>query len=394
MEEREIDLLDYLRVLLKWWKLILFSFIAACLIAGGISFLLPRWYTARTTVLSPQEQVGGLGSMLLAKVPVGELGIPSVSTPASIYVAILKSRTVCEGVIRKLNLIPVYKAKNLEEAVLTLSRRTRIRISEEGVVQLEVTDRSPQRAADIANTYVEELDRVNTELNVSRARNNRIFIERRLAQNRRDLWAAEEALRRFKEEYKTIALPEQTKAAIEAAAKVKAQIVTAEVELGVMLKTMNPTHPQVLQLQSRINELKKQLAQMEFGGTNPNPEDRVYVPLAQVPSVSLELARLTREVKVQEAIFELLTQEYERAKIQEARDTPTIQVLDRAVPPVKSSKPRRRLIVTVAGTISLFGSVLLAFFLEFLRRSREERRVPREPVRRTRPVDLVKDQSD
>ena len=153
MEEREIDLLDYLRVLLKWRKLILSIFIATCVGVGAISFLLPKWYTAKATVLPPQEQVGGLGSML-AKVPVGGLGISGVPTPASIYVAILKSRTVCEGVIRRLNLIPVYKAKNLEEAVLTLSRRTKIRVSKEGVVQVEVTDGSPRRAADIANAYV------------------------------------------------------------------------------------------------------------------------------------------------------------------------------------------------------------------------------------------------
>ncbi|MFQ6093230.1 MAG: Wzz/FepE/Etk N-terminal domain-containing protein, partial [bacterium] len=162
---RETNIFDYLHVLVKWRKLIVLNFLAVSLLAAGISLILPKWYTATTTILPPEEQTSGIGlPSMLANLPLGGLGIPGVTTPAAIYVAILESRTVREGVIKNLDLMEIYKSKNIEEAVRTLGERTDIEISEEGVVQLKATARTPQRAADIANAHIEELDRKNTEL--------------------------------------------------------------------------------------------------------------------------------------------------------------------------------------------------------------------------------------
>ena len=383
---KDVNIFEYMHVLVKWRKIIVLNFLVVCILAAVVSLILPKWYTATTTVLPPEEQTFGMGlSSMLGDLPLEGFGIPGITTPGIIYVAILESRTVRERVIQKLNLMDIYNSKNMEEAARTLGTRTRIEISEEGVVRLHATARMPQRAASIANAYIEELDRKNTELNVAQARNNRIFIEERLARNKDALRAAEEALRRFQEKYKAISLPEQTAAAIEAAAKVIGEMRALEVKRDVLLATMKPTNPNVVQIQTQIDVLHKQLERMEFGAggklenddvseTDRNSE--IYVPFSEVPTIGLELARLMRQLKIQEVIFELLTSQYEQAKIQEAKDTPTVQVLDHAVPPEKRTKPKRKVIVIVAGICSLFMSTSYAFLKEYL-----------EKIKRTKNTD-------
>jgi tyrosine-protein kinase Etk/Wzc len=190
---------------------------------------------------------------------------------------------------------------------------------------------------------------------------------------------AEEDLRGFQEQYKAISLPEQTAAAIEAAAKVIGEMQTLEVQKDVMLATMKPTNPKVLQLQAQIEAMQKQLDRMAFGSDETRPgstgeesNSQFYVPFSEVPEVGLELARLMRELKIQEVIFELLTQQYEQAKLQEAKDTPTVKILDSAVPPIKKSRPNRRMLVLLAGLFSLVFSILLAFFSEYVRKLRTD----------------------
>jgi uncharacterized protein involved in exopolysaccharide biosynthesis len=220
---------------------------------------------------------------------------------------------------------------------------------------------------------VKELDRVNQETNISQAKNARIFIEERLAQTKKDLTQAEESLRKFQEENKAVSLDEQMRASIEGAADLKAQMVAAEIELNVLRKTMFPSHPQIQGLKSRINEIKKQLDIWEFGNQKEESEEEkiLDVPFSQVPTLSMKFARLVREVKIQSAVFELLTNQYEQYKIQETRDTPTIQVLDKAIPPERRSKPKRAVLVGLAGILSLLTSVVFVFGLEYFKKSEE-----------------------
>ncbi len=385
MPEKETTLLDYAHVLVRWRKTIVINFLIVCILAAVLSFILPKWYTATTSILPPEEEGLGLGlSSMLSSLPVSGLGgLAGMTTPGAIYVAILESRTVREGVVRTLDLMKDFRSKNMEEAIGKLSKRTNIDLSEEGIVTLKVTARTPQQAAQIANTYIAELNKKNTDLSVAQARNNRIFVEGRLSENEEDLHKAEEDLRRFQEQHKAISLPEQTAAAIEAAALVMGEMQTLEVQRDVLLTTMRPTNPQVFQVQVQIDALRRQLNRMEFGTENAATIDtsrgavrnkEFYVPFSRVPEVGLELARLMREVKIQEVIFELLTQQYEQAKLQEAKDTPTVQVLDSAVPPVKKSRPNRKAIVLMAGALSLVSSIFLAFFAEYARRLKTDSR--------------------
>ena len=379
MKEKEVNLWDYLMVLAKWRRMIGLNFIGVCLLVVLISLFLPKWYTATTSILPPQGEGGGLslpsGLATLASLS-GGLSLPGTATPSDVFAAILKSRSVAERVIRVNGLMKVYKAKDLQEAMRTLHNHSNIDVSPEGIIRIEVTEKDPSLAARVANTLVEALDGVNREKSTSRAKSARIFIEKRLDSTKAELRRAEERLRRFQEVHKAISLSDQTKAAIEKAADLRAEKAVLEIKLGVLRQSMGGTHPQVQRLRTQINEYDKQLRKMEFGGG----EDDFLLPFSQVPSFALELARLARDLKVEEEIFEFLTQQYEQAKIQEKRDTPTVQVLDEAIPPTQKSKPRRTVLVGLAGLLSLFVGVFLAFGLEYMERvssSEESQKISR-----------------
>jgi uncharacterized protein involved in exopolysaccharide biosynthesis len=377
MKSRELGFWDYFAILVKWRRLIVINFVVVCLLAAGLSFLLPKWYKAKATLLPPVEQPSaayGLVSML-SELPFGDLGVPGVSSPSEVFKAILESRSVAEAIVKKWDLMKVYKKKKLEHAVLKLWDHSGVEITEEGIIEISVEERSPELAAKIANAFVEELDRINQMTSVSQAKNTRVFVEGRLKETEENLHEAEEALRLFQEEHKTVSLTDQTAAAIQSAAELKARQVALEVERGVLLKTFSDDHPQVVRLQSEIEELQKQLDQVTLGDIQEphvgqqdqmSGEGNFSIPLSEVPSVGLQLARLTREVEIQVAIFELLTQQHEQAKIQEAKDTPTVQVLDRAAPPELRSRPIRRRIVLFGGGLSIFFSLLLIAWMEYL----------------------------
>ncbi len=379
MKEKEVNLWDYLMVLAKWRRMIGLNFIGVCLLVVLISLFLPKWYTATTSILPPQGEGGGLslpsGLATLASLS-GGLSLPGTATPSDVFAAILKSRSVAERVIRVNGLMKVYKAKDLQEAMRTLHSHSNIDVSPEGIIRIEVTEKDPSLAARVANSLVEALDGVNREKSTSRAKSARIFIEKRLDSTKAELKRAEEKLRRFQEVHKAISLSDQIKAAIEKAADLRAEKAVLEIKLGVLRQSMGGIHPQVQRLRTQINEYDKQLRKMEFGGG----EDDFLLPFSQVPSFALELARLARDLKVEEEIFEFLTQQYEQAKIQEKRDTPTVQVLDEAIPPTQKSKPKRTVLVGLAGLLSLFVGVFLAFGLEYMERvssSEESQKISR-----------------
>jgi capsule polysaccharide export protein KpsE/RkpR len=298
-----------------------------------------------------------------------------MSNESTTYLAILKSRSVREAIIIEYDLIDFYDSENIEWALRDLDDNLDVDLTDEGIIEIAYTDKDPERAAAVVNSLVEKLDRKNTDMSIEQARNTRLFLEERLNRNREDLRAAEENLRRFQETYKAISLPDQVAAAIGEVAKVKSEVVALEVQRNVLQKTMSPASPILMQLENRISELHKQLDKMEFGaetgvgnslGVADN--DELLIPFSRVPSIGIEFARLTRELTIQEAIFQLLTQQYEQAKIQEAKDTPTVQVLDRAVPPLIKSKPIRTLFVLFWGVLTLLVSAVVVFTIEYLAR--------------------------
>jgi tyrosine-protein kinase Etk/Wzc len=361
--------------------------------AAGINsyFLMTKIYESKASILSPREPGGG-GAGLLATLAqpgtaAGQLlgGLVSGGgTSRDVFMAILKSRTMAQDLVDRFKLKEYYGAKYTEAAINGLRGATEVSVSKDWVITIKVEDKDPKLAADIANAYVTNLDRMFGKLGTTDGSRQRAFIEGRLEKTEKPLRQAEEALRRFQEDNKAIVIEERARRGIEAAALVKGQVAAAEVQLEMMRSFATENNPAVVQQKRQIEELKRQVAQMQYGGgmdlpsetRNPNEVRREFqVPLTRLPGMQLELVRLTRELKIQETVFTLLTQQLEMAKVAEARDTPVVQLLDRAVPAERKSKPITILYMAIAGALSLFAGIFLALILDYVERMRKRESV-------------------
>ncbi len=379
----EIDLLDYLNVIVKRRRMILRNIFYAAIGMALLSFILPNSYTAKATLLPPDEgeQQGLRG--LLANSPISMLNLPGVpSSSSDVFAEILKSRSVGEGVLKhqynydgeKKNLFEIFDEDSREKALKKLKNSTTISTNEQGIVEISVEVKDADLAAQIANVYVEELDKVNQEKSFSRAKNSRKYIEEQLKITQENLDKASKLLADFQSKNKAVNLEEQTKVAIERAGAIKGTIMAKEVELQVALQTMKKNNPAMVRLQKELDELRKQIHQLQFGNSaSPVDQKDYFIPFADVPEVGLKYAELFREVKVQETVWELLNQQYYSAKIQEARDTPTVQVLDDAVPPELRTSPKRKLLVLVASFLAMMFSVFWAFVLEYREKVQQDK---------------------
>ena len=324
------------------------------------SFLLPKYYDAKISVL-PDSATGpdlNLGS-LQPVLPM--LGFAPNENKTDLFIQILKSRTVGERIIARFKLKELWGINSEEKALKRLTSLVAMVATREGMILLSFEAKDPQLSAQVANAYIEELDRVNQETNSSRARNARIYISDQLHQTERELKTASRQLADYQLQHKAIALQEQLTTAIEQAGALKGKIIAKRVQLGVMLQTMKAGNPRVMEVKSEIQQLQIQYDRLQFGGEKPLTErHEFYIAFAEAPEVALRLADLMRSVKIKETVFQLLNQQFYQAKIEEAKDTPTIQVLDEAKVPEKKSRPLRMLI---AATGFLIGGLVFTLRL-------------------------------
>ena len=382
VEHEEMTLLDYALVFWRYGWLI----VGICIIASVASFILtirtPKIYESTATLLVSKEGAasGLLGSLAATGLlqQGGGVSIPSLTPNRDLLVSILKSRTLAAAVVEKFRLQAYYRSKYLEDAIKDLRSATQVIASPiSATISVIVADTDPGLAAAIANFYVDELDRVIAQFGTGEAGRQRAFIAEQLARGKKDLDRAEVALRRFQERNRAIVLEAQTGRAIEAAARLKGEIMAAEVQLQVMRTFATEANPELMSLRRRIDEMKRQLAEVQYGdgifrsGGRPQAgrEQRDFtVPFTKLPELGLELVRLTREVKVQETVVNILTQQLEQARIAEAKDLPVVQILDRAVQAERHSRPSLRSNLMLAGIVSLFAGVMLAFLINYVRR--------------------------
>ncbi len=382
--DEDVTLFDYWQVVSRRKKPIIAFCTVMVAATLAVSFMLPKIFESTATLLPQLESNTGLGmglGALLGSSAAGSaaqsLGISlpgAPATPTDIFTAMLKSRIMADEVIRTFNLMERYEKKTMQETRLALENATRIVVSKEKVIKITVEDKDPQLAADIANFYVSHLDRLNQTLSVSKARENRKFIEQRLAETQATLVKVENALKEFQTQNRTVAIEAQSKAMIEATAMIQAQIMAQEVQLQVMGSYLSQDNPEVARVQSSITELRKQLQIMESGkgGKDRMPGDRLRPAITSVPALALEYGRLARDLKVQETLYALLISQYEQAKLTEARDTPTVQVLDPAVPAERKSRPKISLNLLIAGMLSLLIGIFWAFVREALDRRKAQ----------------------
>jgi capsule polysaccharide export protein KpsE/RkpR len=354
----------YLYILIKWRKFLILNFIIITVIGIIIALIYPRWYKATASVVPPKKMdiMSELGSFMREFIPIIG-GIGAGQDPTMTYLAILNSRTAMEKVIHKFNLFQVYEISDssMEDAVKTLRGNTEFIVDENGVLHISVYDRDPVRAAQMANYFVDVLNEINIKLNMEEARNNRIIIEKRYRQNLADLKAAEDTLKKFQEKYGIYYLPEQTKAAISAAAELEAQIKLEEVKLGVLKRQLGEDAPEVKLAELKIDELKKKLMEMKIGEEElKNEQSGLFVPFKDIPELGIAYLRLYRNYEIQNKLLEFIYPLYEQAKLEEQKNVPTILVLDKAVPPERKAKPRRLLIMLI---VYLIGFSIVTLFI-------------------------------
>ena len=330
----------------------------------------PISYKSAVVVLPPEKssQMGGLSSLLggsgdLSNLITGEM----TGGNSQLFIEILKSRTAAEYVIKKHNLIAFYNVDDIYEAVKKLGDNLNIELTKEGIIKLDVVvsthffplfsgDRKFVRklSADLSNSFVEALDIINRNKLSSKAKKAREYIEGQIIITKGLLDSVETRLTSFQKSNKTFSLPDQVKSAIDAAAKIKAEITTTEIELGMVQSNLKDDNRTLIALKSKLEQLREQYNKMEMGS-----EDYL-VSFKEIPQIGKELASLLREVKIQNEVYLLLQQQYYKEKIQENRDMPTVDVLDEAIPPNTASGPRV-IFSSILGGIFVFIATSLIF---------------------------------
>lgn len=365
----EINLMELLLVIVKHNRFIIKLTVFAAVLAVAVSLLLPNIYTGETVILPPQ-QASSTASMLL-----GQLGglagcAMGIKSPSDQYVGMLKSRTIGDALIQHFHLNNYYQAKTATEARLELTNATNVTSGKDGFITVQFSDKDPKLAADIANAYVDELDKLTQILAVTEAGKRRLFFERQLKAAKDALVNAENTLKQTQQKTGLIQLDKQAEAVIKAIAELRAQIATKEVELAAMRAFATDSNPDYRQLREVISGLKAQLSKVERDNVAGNGD--IMIATAKLPELGLDYMRKVREVKYQETLFELLAKQYEIAKIDEAKDAAIIQVVDKAVTPERKSKPKRALIVILVTMLAFFMGILLAFLREATERSSQD----------------------
>jgi uncharacterized protein involved in exopolysaccharide biosynthesis len=355
------------------FRVALYSLLASALAA----LLIPPRYESTTRLMPPENQSNSglaLAAAAMSGGAAGGLGgiasdLLGLKSTSDVFVGILSSRTVQDKLIQQFDLKKLYSARHMDDARRVLASHTGISVDRKSqIITITLTDRSPQRAAAMAQAYVEELNRLVVELSTSSARRERIFLEGRLQAVNQDLETAEKNFSQFASKNTAIDIKEQGKAMVEAAATLQGRLIAAESELQGLKQIYADNNVRVRAVQARMDELKRQLNKLGGKGESmtevtTQPNDSLYPSIRKLPLLGVAYANLYRNTKIQEAVLETLTKEYELAKVQEAKEIPTVKVLDASNVPDKKSFPPRTLIALLGtalgcclGAVYVLGS--------------------------------------
>ena len=363
--EEERKTVERLRIL---WdhRAVLYRWAAIGLAAStAIAFLISPRYTTTTRLMPPDQAGQGLATMVAAlgkSTELGSLGTEmfGIKTSGDLFVGVLRSQTVQDALINKFDLRKQYGEKRYEDTRRRLENRTDITSDRKsGIITMSVSDTNPERAAEMGREYVEQLNRVVIALDTSSAHRERVFLESRLKEVQQDLESAEKEFSQFASKNAALDVKEQGRAMIGAAGTLEGQLIAAQTEMEGLRQIYTTNNVRVRSLQARIDEYKRQLQKMggqapdaSFGSGAENPssgDQDLYPSIRRLPILGVTWADLYRRTKVEEAVFETLTKQYEMARVEEAREVPTVKVLDVAAVPEKKSFPPR-LLFMIGGT--------------------------------------------
>lgn len=381
-EERtgQEQFVSYLRMLWKRRSLLIRVGVAGLICSVVVTMMIHERFEATTRLMPPDEHSNSGLSMLAASVAgqAGGLGplasdLMGVKSSGALFVGVLGSRTIQDRLIERFELKQVYHVGFSTDARAILAMNTSIAEDRKsGIITVTVTDQERKRAAALAGAYVEELDHVVSQLSTSSAHRERVFLEERLKSVKQDLDAAADRLGEFSSKNSTLDIQSQGKAMVDAASRIQGEMIAAQAQLQGLRQIYTESNVRVREAEARIAELERQL--QKLGGTDPLPAkngsaaigDPLYPSIKQLPLLGVKYADLYRKTKIEEIVYETLTQQYELAKVQEAKETPSVKVLDAAIPPERKSYPPRTLIVGLGTMIfGVFGAgwiVLTAFW--------------------------------
>ncbi len=316
---------------------------------------------------------GGAGSQLNTSQLGSSLGsmagdLLGLKNSSDLFIGVLQSRTVLDDVIHKFDLQKVYSDRQIEDAREDLQKNTTVSADRKsGIIEIQVVDKSPTRAAGIAGEYINELNNVVTLLNTSSAHRERVFLEDRLTQVKQDLETAEQNFSQFATKNTALDIPSQGKAMIEAAATLEGELIAAQTELEGLKQVYADGNVRVRAIRARVDELRRQLEKnlggksADSGGSNGQKGQSLYPSIRELPALGVGYADLFRNTKIQEVVFQTLTQQYELAKVQEAKETPSVKVLDPPDVPEKKSFPPRLLIIVLGAMLAMAAGISWIF---------------------------------
>ncbi|HLY39672.1 MAG TPA: Wzz/FepE/Etk N-terminal domain-containing protein [Terracidiphilus sp.] len=377
--------LDFFLILAQRRKFILAFTVICTIAAAAVSLVLPVEYTATVVILPPQQnssfggslamQLAGLGSM--SGLAESTLGLKNLN---EMYVSMLKSRSVEDAVIQKFGLMREYHKKYDVDARKALEKHTEIDGStKDGLIKLSFENRNAERAAAIANGYVDQFRNLSQHLAITEAAQRRIIFDQQLKKTNDDLANAEQALKETQLSTGMIQVDAQSRAFIEAAAHLRAQVVAKQVQIEAMRSYAANDNPALIEAQRELDGLNAQYNHLV--GSQGNSSDDLFLPRGKIPQAGLEYIRKLRDVKYYEAIFEILARQLEIAKLDEAKEGGFIQVVDPAMVPSKKSFPKRMLITAGAAAVALTLAILWVMFQAGL-----ERMAAADPAKREKLI--------
>jgi uncharacterized protein involved in exopolysaccharide biosynthesis len=355
---------------------------AGLLLSTLFAFLIPKRYQTTARLMPPDQGNTGMTMAMMAAAGGGQLNsgqlgsslgsmagdLLGLKSSSDLFIGVLQSRTVLDDVSNKFDLKKVYSEKRLEDARADLQNNTTVSVDRKsGIIEIQVVDKSPTRAAGMAGEYINELNQVVTLLNTSSAHRERIFLEDRLIQVKKDLEGAEQNFSQFATKNTALDIPTQGRAMIEAAATLEGQLIAAQTELEGLKQIYADENVRVRSVRARVDELRRQLEKnlgsksAEPSAANGQNQQSLYPSMRELPALGVGYADLYRNTKIQEIVFQTLTQQYELAKVQEAKETPSVKVLDPPDVPEKKTFPPRLLIMTLGAILALVGSVSWIF---------------------------------
>lgn len=343
---REFDILDVLLIVAARKRLIFLWTAGGMLLAIGLVLLVKPTFTAKALILPPEQEqstsaalMGQFGALASMTGLGGSLGLKN---PIDLYIGILQSQSVTDGIIQRFGLMQFYHAKRQSDVRNIVVKSSKFVADKDGMIAISVSDSDPKKAAAMANAYVDELYSLNNRLAITGAAQRRLFFERQLAQEKDRLADAEVALKKTEESTGVIAPSGQTENIIRQVAQLQAEITSREVELDALRTSSTDQNPDVVRINSELAGLRTQLRDLESGSGKRLPGD-ISITTANVPQVGLEYIRKERDVKYHQLLFDLLARQYEAARMDEAKAAPVIQVVDPALVPDRKSAPFRAL---------------------------------------------------